>query len=75
MGMCREIDRVALQNLQNGESCNVFWSEDGGGVVLRLLDEYTLYHAPRYGVRDAYHVGSFSIDQIDELLDMAYSWT
>lgn len=74
MGTNKAEDRKKLEQLPHGKECTVFWFEEGGGLVYRVWDMYVLFEVPQYGGEPNYE-GTFHERQIDELLDLAYSWT
>lgn len=74
MGRNRDEDKQKLLTAPLNKEITVAWSEEGGGLVYRLWDVYVLFEVPQYG-GEASHAGTFHERQIDELLDLAYSWT
>lgn len=69
----RDLD--AVKSLKNGESTNIFWSEDGGGVV-HLIEYhwYFLFSVPIYGGEPVYE-GVYKQSKLEELVSEAHSWT
>lgn len=57
-----------------GESCTVFWSEEGGGEVYRIWDMLFLFSIPHYGGEGQFE-GSFHIHDVEQLVDLAHTWT
>lgn len=45
----RMIDLEKVSQLKHLESCSVNWSEESGGVVFRLYDDYIIYEVSGYG--------------------------
>lgn len=72
--MEREEDKAKLVAQPHNSERTVAWSEGGGGLVYRLWDVYVMFEVPQYG-GEAFHAGTFHEHQIDELLNLAYSWT
>ena len=73
--MSREDDKEKLKKLCSwSEDCYINWREAGGGQVFRARDQWFLFEIPQYGGEGRY-VGAFSLDELDKLLDIAYSWT
>lgn len=70
--MNRQSDHAKLINLQDGQQCTIFWSEEQGGIVHRNGKLYHLYEASWGGEHLA---GIYTQDQFNALLDEAYSWT
>lgn len=57
-----------------GESCTVFWFEESGGEVYRIWDMLFLFYIPLYGGEGNFE-GAFKIDEVEKLVDLAYTWT
>jgi hypothetical protein len=74
MGINREEDKEKLVTQPHNSERTIAWSEEGGGLVYRLWDVYVLFEVLQYG-GEASHAGTFHERQIDEILDLAYSWT
>jgi len=71
----REKDIQKVKSLTPfGGKCLVFWNEGGGGEVYRIWDTLFLFSIPQYGGEGSFE-GSFTIGEIDKLVDMAHSWT
>lgn len=70
----REQDELAVTNLGHNEQCFIAWSEGGGGEVYRIWDTLFLFSIPLYGGEGSFE-GSFDLDQIANLVDIARSWT
>lgn len=72
--MDKEQDKAKLSKLSHGDSTTVFWFEEGGGLVYRVEDMYVLFDVPQYGGYPVYD-SIWRDNQIDELIERAYSWT
>ncbi len=70
----REEDIAVVKNLGHGGNCTVFWFEEGGGDVYRIWDKLFLFSIPQYGGEGTFE-GSFELDQIEQLVDLAHTWT
>ena len=69
-----EEDRKKLLNLQHLGTCRVAWFEEMGGVVYKVEDMFILFDVSGYGSYINYHK-TYNINEIDELLKEAHSWT
>jgi len=67
-------DKEKLLNMKPGDTEYVNWFEEGGGEVEFNGKEYLLYEIPQYGGVGML-TGSYTVDEIDRLLNIAYSWT
>lgn len=74
MACNRESDLEKLKKLHHGKECTVFWFEESGGLVHKLWDVYVLFEVSGYG-GNITMAGTFTIEQLDDLLDVAYGWT
>lgn len=72
--MNKENDIKKVKELQHGENCVIFWAEEGGGEVYRIWDTLFLFEIPQYGGEGNF-VNSYHINQLEELVNEAYSWT
>jgi hypothetical protein len=72
--MSREQDKQAIEALHHGQHCYIVWFEDGGGEVYRIWDTLILFEIPLYGGKGS-HAGTFHINEVNKLLDLAHSWT
>jgi len=70
----RERDKQKLLNAPFNQEITIDWADEGGGLVYRLWDVYVLFEAQHYG-RNISYAKTFNDCQIDELLDLVYSWT
>jgi hypothetical protein len=70
----RDKDLQALQEMTHEQWQYVNWFEEGGGEVLKVYDVYVLFEVPQYGGQPRY-VGTYLEDELNKLVDMAYSWT
>lgn len=71
----KEQDLLKVKSLPPfNASCNVAWSEDGGGEVYRIWDVYFLFSIPQYGGEGSFE-GAFGIDEVEKLVDLAHTWT
>lgn len=72
--MSKEKDKQKLLALNHGENTTVSWFEEGGGLVYRVEDMYILFYVPQYGGNSSYD-SIWKFNQLDELVEEAYSWT
>ena len=72
--MTKDSDISKVRSLGHGQSCTIFWFEEGGGEVHRIWDTLLLFEIPQYGGEGRYE-GSFNLDEIEKLVDIAYTWT
>lgn len=71
----REKDIEKVKSLPPfGANCTVFWQEEGGGEVYRIWDTLLLFSIPQYGGKGSFE-GAFGLDEVDKLVDLAYTWT
>ena len=70
----KEQDITALRAMPHLGEEFVFWSEEGGGQVFRVFDTYVLFSVPSYGGEPRYD-GIYRSDQLQSLVETAYSWT
>lgn len=52
----------------------IFWHEEGGGEVHRIWDTYFLFEIPAYGGEGRFS-GSFNLNEVEKLVDLAHTWT
>jgi hypothetical protein len=70
----RDEDKTALLNMKNGHNELVNWFEESGGeVYLVNYDWFVLFEVTSSG-KDSY-ANTYHRNDIDKLLDVAYSWT
>jgi hypothetical protein len=67
-------DKIKIQNLTDNCRCYIHWFEESGGEVERIGDKLHLYEIPQYGGEGRF-AGVFELNEVDKLLDLAYSWT
>lgn len=72
--MDRNTDILKVQTLQPGQKTHVFWSEEGGGEVIRTPDGYELWEVPQYGGEPMFY-GLFKLGEEALLVDIARTWT
>jgi len=70
----RAQDIEAVKSLGQGQSCTVCWSEGGGGEVYRIWDTLFLFSIPQYGGEGTFEK-AYSVDEAEQLVDMARTWT
>ena len=70
----RTEDKIQIQNLTDNGCCYIYWFEESGGEVCRIEDKFHLYEIPQYG-GEGRLAGVFELNEVDKLLDLAYSWT
>lgn len=70
----RDGDIAAVKSLGHKQECTVFWSEEGGGEVHRVWDTLLLFSIPQYGGEGRFE-GAFSLDEVENLVDLARTWT
>jgi len=70
----REKDLQNLFNMRHGDELYLNWFEEGGGTVCKVYDVWVLFESPQYGGEDRYEK-TFLKHQLDDLLDIVYSWT
>ena len=70
----KEQDIQAVKLLLQHESCVIFWSEEGGGEVHRIWNTLFLFEMPQYGGEGRF-AQAFRLDEVEELVDLAYTWT
>jgi hypothetical protein len=70
----KDKDKIKLQNLSDNCYYNFNWAEEGGSEVERIGDKLHLYEIPQYG-GEGRLAGVFELNEVDKLLDLAYSWT
>lgn len=71
----KEEDKQKLLKMPDMTYAYINWFSDGGGQVARVnFDYYVLFEVPMYGGEPRY-TDIYHISKIDELLDLAYSWT
>jgi hypothetical protein len=68
----RNKDKIKIQNLADNCCCYINWFEESGGEVCRIKDKLYLYEILYVGEHIA---GVFELNEVDKLLDLAYSWT
>lgn len=69
-----EEDVEAVKKLHDGKVAYIAWSEESGGEVHRIWDDYFLFSIPLYGGEGNYK-GHFNKRQIEEMVKLAHSWT
>jgi hypothetical protein len=72
--MTFEKDLAKVQALEPGQSCTVFWFEEGGGHVEREGDLLVLHEVPQYGGVEGDEF-TFNLDQAAALVRLAHTWT
>ena len=70
----KNIDAIKALNPFDKKPYNINWSEGGGGEVYRIWDTFFLFEIPQYG-GEGYFMGSFSINELDDLINEAESRT
>jgi hypothetical protein len=65
-------NRPKLSSMRNLETAHVDWFEEGGSEVVKVGDLYVVYYVQQYGGHGDY-TGTFT--NIDEVLNLYYSWT
>ncbi len=70
----KDRDIAKVKALGHGDNCTVFWHEEGGGEVYRVWDMLFLFEIPQYGGEGRY-AGSFDLDGVEQLVDLAHTWT
>jgi hypothetical protein len=76
--MCELENRVSdlekLEKLEEGEECEVNWSEGGGGLVTRTGDSYLLKYVPQYGGNPATQ-GIYTKHELEKIIEIVGKWT
>jgi hypothetical protein len=72
--MNKEKDLQKIKALATGEQCNIFWFEEGGGVVYKVYDRLILFEVPQYGGHMVYE-NTFHISEAEKLVNLVYTWT
>jgi len=72
--MQKDRDLELLQKMMPTQWRYVNWHEEGGGEVQRVHDVYVLFEIPQYGGQPQY-VGTYHRQELNKLVDMAYSFT
>lgn len=68
-------DLENLLKMETGDTIYLNWFEEGGGEVIRLsTGEWELFEVPHYGGIPRLF-GTYSEDNLQELIDEANSWT
>lgn len=67
-------DLENLLQMEYGDTIYLNWSEEGGGEVIRVYEGWQLYYVNNYGGIPSLH-GTYSKDNLQELIDEANSWT
>ena len=67
------IDNV--KSLKDGESCTVNWFSEGGGHIERIKNEYVLSEVQLYGTGSVVDCRKYKFNEIEEMVNIAYSWT
>ena len=63
-----------IEKLKDGEHCYFNMFEGGGAACYKCNGMYLLFEITAYGVRECYE-GAYFKDQINDLIDRAFSWT
>ena len=74
MGTDRDQDLKDVQNLKDGETCYVFFFEEGGGEVTKVNNMLILFEIPQYGGIPQY-AASYHERDAGELVSEVYTWT
>lgn len=72
--MNKEIDYQKVAKLKDGETALVFWSEGGGGEIVRIADKLFIYDVPQYGGEPRL-AGIYEIINYKDAVDTCWSWT
>lgn len=67
-------DLAKVQALEPGQTCTVFWFEESGGEVERERNILILREVAQYG-GDYVSEDTFTLDQAEDLVKLAYTWT
>ena len=67
-------DTQKVEDLKNGEMSYINVFQEGGASVYRCNDMYLLFSIPLYGGAECYE-GTYYENQINDLVNEAYSWT
>ena len=65
-------DKIKIQNLTDNCCCYIDSFDEFGGKVCHIKDKLYLYEI-LYGAE--HFAGVFELNEVDKLLDLAYSWT
>lgn len=68
----KDLDNI--KKLKDGERCYFNMFQDGGAVCYRCNGMYVLFSIPLYGGEEAYEK-TFYEEQINEMIELAYTWT
>lgn len=67
-------DLEDLLKMETGDTIYLNWFEEGGGEVIRVYEGWQLYYVNHYGGIPRLY-GTYSEDNLQELIDEANSWT
>ncbi len=70
----KDEDKKKLESLIAGQSCTVNWFENGGAQVFNCNWVYVVFEVAQYGGVERYE-GTYSSDEIPQIIELAYSWT
>lgn len=73
MSKISDIEKVKALGPFNS-NCTVNWFEEGGGEVYRIWDTLILFSIPQYGGEGSFE-GTFTLSEIEKLVDLAHTWT
>lgn len=63
-----------IEALKDGEHCHFNMFQDGGAVCYKCNGMYLLFELTQYGIREMYEDTYFE-NQLNEMVEKAYSWT
>ncbi len=65
----------AILKSENCKPIYLNWFEEGGAEVFRInYDIFVLFEVPQYG-GVARYIGTYNINEIDEMIEIINSWT
>ena len=67
-------DLENLLKMEYEDTIYLNWFEEGGGEVIRVYEGWQLYEVPQYGGMPRLY-GTYSKDNLQELIDEVNSWT
>ena len=70
----RNEDKKKLETLIAGQSCTVNWFEEGGAEVFNCNGVFVVFEVAQYGSNERYE-GTYSRDEIPQIIELAYSLT
>ena len=63
-----------ISSLKDGEYCYFNMFQDGGAVTYKCNGMYLLFEITQYGISE-YYESTYFENQINDLVDKAFSWT